>query len=159
MATDDLTPSGMYTLEGIKAQMTVLTDRVEQAVRAVSNGSVASLRDAFQEHVQSEQEWQRSVDVKLDRALGSIESVKGTVEPVKVKVEEHERLLQQGKGALMATRLLYVVLGALVPVLVWVYTQLGRCSPVASAGPTPAPVVMPSVSHVPAAGSAATASP
>lgn len=76
-------------------------------------------------------------DLELARAITSFEQLKRTTESIRVKVKEHETILQQGKGMLIAGRIFYVIIGVLVSGIVWFFATIRESKP---ESPPPKPV-------------------
>lgn len=68
-------------------------------------------------------------EIEVVRLRDSVDVLTRTTESMRAKVNEHERVLQQGKGMVLAGRILYVVVGVAISVLVWFFTKLSDVRP------------------------------
>ena len=74
-------------------------------------------------------------DLELARAMSELGEQKRTLESMRVKVKEHEKMLQQGKGLMLAGRVIYVVIGVCVSAIVWFFARLVEMRPPTAEAP------------------------
>jgi len=89
--------------------------------------------DRAREAFISREDYER--DLELAKAMSELGEQKRTLESMRVKVKEHEQMLQQGKGLMLAGRVIYVVVGICVSAIVWFFARLVEMRPPAVEAP------------------------
>lgn len=96
----------------MQSQLQTLTERVDESLR--------DIRQELRDHYREERAWQTRVEDQLREVL----AVPTKLVTIEKMVFEHDRIVQQSKGAALAGRLIWVVLGAAVSGLIWLYTHV-----------------------------------
>lgn len=77
------------------------------------------IRDEIRQHVRDETDWQARMEDKLDALALAAVKVPG----LERKVEEHDAALQQVKGAIVATKAIWAVLGFVIAGMGWLVSN------------------------------------
>ena len=101
-----------FALQALQAQISNYTT----AVREQMQDFTTQLR----EHSKEQRKWQDGVDDKLAQAV----AYGPRIDKLETKVCAFDTMYHQSKGAIWATRAIWVVLGIVVSVLLWVYTNI-----------------------------------
>lgn len=89
------------TLEGYK-------ETVEQGFR--------DMRNDLKDHEREETRWQERIETEVLK----LTALPAKVEALSTKVEKHEEFVMQGKGAIVASKAIWALLGVAAAFVVWV---------------------------------------
>ena len=124
MAPREMDSGTSFALEAIQGSIEGYKASVEQGFR--------DLRSDLKDHVRDEERWQERMETEILKLVG----LPGQVESIKTKVEQHEGFFQQAKGAAIASKLLWALLGVAAAGVTWLMTNVLVTAPRTG---TPAP--------------------
>lgn len=122
-----------FALQALQGQIKTYTDNVNDRMKEFGR-QIDKLGDKLDTHSDNERLWQARIEKNVTTALSFGERLQTLEETV----GRHHNIFEQTKGAIWLTKLLWVIVGALISTLVWGYVQF-----VAPRADTPQPKPVP----------------
>ena len=124
--------AGRTSETGMEIALQAIQGSLEGYRQSVENG-IHEIRGEIREHVRDEKAWQE----RIEEGLFQLTTLPGRLDVVEKKVSEHEGYIHQAKGAVLAGKVLYALIGVAVALVTWLATHAFAAQKSEAATPKP----------------------